>query len=161
TLNGDAGDDTLAGGDNNDTLNGGDGADTLAGGNGNDTLAGGAGDDELDGGNGNDVLDGGTGDDALTGGAGADTYNFGDDTATNFGDDEITDFSLTDGDLIHVDAAPGFDPNSIVVDDDGTNTVLDFGFGTIQLDGITGGATPFTTIDDINVAAGATVIEVV
>ena len=97
----------------------------------------------------------------IFGGAGADTYHFGDDTATNFGDDEITDFSLTDGDLIQVDAAPGFDPTTVVVSDDGTNTVLDFGFGTIQLDGVTGGATPFTTIDDINVAAGSTVIEVV
>ena len=39
-----------------------------------------------------------------------------------------------------VDAAPGFDPATVVVTDDGTNTVLDFGFGTITLDGITGGA---------------------
>ena len=41
---------------------------------------------------------------------------------------------------INVDAAPGFDPTTVVVSDDGTNTVLDFGFGTITLDGVTGGA---------------------
>jgi hypothetical protein len=46
------------------------------------------------------------------------------------------------------------------VEDDGTNTVLDFGFGAIQLDGITGGATPFESIDDINTAAGYTAVEV-
>jgi len=97
----------------------------------------------------------------LTGGAGTDTINVGDNTATNFGNDEVTDLSFADGDVIHVDAAPGFDPTTIVVDDDGVNTVLDFGFGTIQLDGITGGATPFTTLQDINDAAGSTVIDVV
>lgn len=56
--------------------------------------------------------------------------------------------------MVNVDADPAFDPTTIVVDDDGTNTVLDFGFGTIQLDGVTGGGTPFASIQDINDAAG-------
>jgi streptogramin lyase len=68
--------------------------------------------------------------------------------------------SFADGDVVHVDAEAGFDPSTVVVEDDGTNTVLDFGFGTIQLDDITGGATPFTSIDEINDAAGYTAIEV-
>ena len=132
-------------------LNGGAGADTLSGDAGNDILNGGAGDDELDGGNGADVLNGGLGDDVPTGGAGTDTHNFGDNTATNFGDDEVTDLSFADGDVVNVDAEPAFDPTTIVVDDDGTNTTLDFGFGTITLDGITGGAgTAFESIDEIN-----------
>jgi len=124
-------------------------------------LNGGAGDDELDGGNGADVLNGGAGDDLLTGGAGTDVFNFGDGTGANFGDDEVTDFSIADGEHINVDAAPGFDPTMVVVSDDGTNTVLDFGFGTITLDGVTGGAAPFESIDDINDAAGDTLIAIV
>jgi Ca2+-binding RTX toxin-like protein len=115
----------------------------------------------LDGGNGADVLNGGLGDDVLTGGAGTDTLNFGDNTATNFGNDEVTDLSFADGDAVVVDAPPGFDPATVVVDDDGTNTVLDFGFGAIQLDGITGGATPFESIAEINTAAGYTAVDVV
>ena len=136
--------------------------DILNGGAAADTLNGGAGDDELDGGDGADILDGGTGDDFLTGGAGTDVLNFGDGTGADFGDDEVTDFSFADGDSINVDAAVGFDPTTVVVSDDGTNTVLDFGFGTITLDGITGGATPFMSIADINDASGdPTTIEIV
>ncbi|WP_275945492.1 hypothetical protein [Bradyrhizobium sp. BRP22] len=141
-------------------MDGGDGADALAGGAGGDTLNGSAGDDELDGGNGADTLDGGEGDDLLTGGEGTDTHNFGDGTGAEFGDDEITDLDFADEDVVNVDAPDGFDPTTVVVDDDGTNTVLDFGFGTIQLDGITGGATPFESIEDINNAAGYDVITV-
>ena len=73
----------------------------------------------------------------------------------------MTDLSFGDGDVISVDAAGGFDPASVIVEDDGTNTTLDFGFGTITLDGVTGGGTPFASIEDINNAAGYTAIEVV
>jgi len=97
----------------------------------------------------------------LTGGAGTDTFNFGDDTGVDFGDDEITDLSFADGDEVVIDAPAGFDPATVVVDDDGTNTTLDFGFGTIQLDGVTGGATPYTSIDEINDDAGYTAIAIV
>ena len=97
----------------------------------------------------------------MTGGAGTDALNFGDGTGAAFGDDEVTDLDFADGDLISIDAAADFDPTTVVVSDDGSDTVLDFGFGTIQLDGVTGGATAFTSIDDINAAAGDTVIEIV
>ena len=89
TLRGEQGDDWLFGGEGADTLYGGEGDDVLLGGEGADTLYGGADDD---------MLIGGEGDDTLTGGAGADTFVFGDDS----GNDTITDFSLTDGDKIHL-----------------------------------------------------------
>ena len=90
--------DTLRGEQGDDWLFGGEGADTLEGGEGDDVLLGGEGDDILLGGEGADMLIGGEGADTLTGGTGADTFVFGEDS----GDDTITDFSLTDGDKIHL-----------------------------------------------------------
>ena len=115
----------------------------------------------MDGGNGADTMNGGIGDDVLTSGQGTDAVNFGDGTGADFGNDEVTDLDFGDEDVITVDAGPGFDPTTVVVDDDGTNTTLDFGFGTITLDGVTGGGTPFASIEDINNAAGYAAIEVV
>ncbi|MBM3273232.1 hypothetical protein FJY94_08355, partial [Candidatus Kaiserbacteria bacterium] len=71
---GDAGNDSLIGGDDADTLDGGAGNDTLDGGTGNDSLIGGLGDDVLSAGDGNDTLRGGDGADILTGGAGSDRF---------------------------------------------------------------------------------------
>ena len=87
-MEGDGGNDRLAGGINNDTLNGGSGRDTLQGDNGSDVLIGGAGNDLLKGNAGHDVLDGGAGDDILAGGIGADRfiYGVGNDTILNFQD---------------------------------------------------------------------------
>ncbi|MNL87311.1 hypothetical protein D3C87_2164030 [compost metagenome] len=47
------------------------------------------------------------------------------------------------------------DPTTVVVevDDSGSSVVLDFGFGSIQIDGVTGGGT-FTSIEDINDSLG-------
>jgi Ca2+-binding RTX toxin-like protein len=67
--------DTLSGLGGNDTLNGGLGADTLNGGDGNDTLNGGDDNDALNGGLGNDTLNGGTGADTMAGGDGNDIYD--------------------------------------------------------------------------------------
>ncbi|MBY0336339.1 MAG: cellulase family glycosylhydrolase [Acetobacteraceae bacterium] len=67
TLDGTAGDDSLAGGT---------GADVLSGQGGNDTLLGLGGDDSLSGGAGNDLLTGGAGNDALDGGTGRDVAVF-------------------------------------------------------------------------------------
>ena len=75
----------------------------------------------------------------VTGGAGTDALNFGDGTGAAFGDDEVTDVDFADGDLISIDAA-GVRSDHGRRQDDGSDTVLDFGFGTIQLDGVTGGA---------------------
>lgn len=68
TMQGDAGADSLVGGDANDSLSGGAGNDTIDGRGGDDTLRGGSGNDVLHGGAGNDRLFGGAGDDTLTGG---------------------------------------------------------------------------------------------
>jgi Ca2+-binding RTX toxin-like protein len=63
TVNGDGGDDVLAGGQGDDTLTGGTGSNVLSGGDGDDSLTGGQGDDTLAGGNGGDTLTGGLGND--------------------------------------------------------------------------------------------------
>ena len=69
---GQAGNDTLAGGEINDLLDGGDGNDVLVGNDGGDTLQGGAGNDRANGVAGADTVRGGSGDDRLEGGEGAD-----------------------------------------------------------------------------------------
>jgi len=89
-LIGNAGNDSIDGGNGSDILIGNAGNDTLIGGNGTDFLVGGAGDDLLDGGNGEDTLRGGLGTDTLTGGNGPDIFVF----ASGEGIDTITDFSL-------------------------------------------------------------------
>ncbi|SDY72763.1 calcium-binding protein [Citreimonas salinaria] len=76
-LGGHDGDDVLAGLQGDDSLVGGDGADWLDGGADDDTLHGQAGDDRLDGGEGDDALFGHHGDDALRGGAGEDELQGG------------------------------------------------------------------------------------
>jgi len=116
-LNGEGGDDTLAGGKQNDRLNGGLGNDSLFGGDGDDTLSGGdgqdiigggwgqdlilgdAGNDTLSGDNGNDVIDGGLDNDVASGGNGDDTIrgNFGNDALNgNAGNDSILGLSGKD-----------------------------------------------------------------
>ncbi|MEM8856090.1 MAG: hypothetical protein AAGD34_20505, partial [Pseudomonadota bacterium] len=100
-LAGHIGDDTLGGGAGNDTLKGGGGDDSLTGGHGRDILFGGPGDDTLEGGDQSDRLNGGEGDDHLDGGAGQDrlTGGAGNDT-----------FAFpTDGIDFVVDFAPGHD----------------------------------------------------
>lgn len=81
-INGDDGDDAIAGGvgfdtviggPGNDSLSGGGGNDSLSGSDGHDSLAGDAGDDMIDGGDGNDRVDGGTGQDVVAAGAGMDS----------------------------------------------------------------------------------------
>jgi Ca2+-binding RTX toxin-like protein len=77
TINGTAGNDTLAGGNaadsitgfgGNDSLSGGGGIDSVFGGQGNDTLNGDGGADSLEGGTGNDTIFGGSGNDVIIGG---------------------------------------------------------------------------------------------
>ena len=140
-LNGGAGNDTLSGGIGTDILIGGDGIDLLFGGNANDTLDGGAGADILDGGSGSDVLiinaiDGG---DTLTGGAGADRFDFNTGIVNNV---IITDF--TGQDVIDLSGAGGASQFSDLVISYGTDAAISFGalpFGSIILEGITGGLT--------------------
>ncbi|MDM3863169.1 MAG: bluetail domain-containing putative surface protein, partial [Aphanizomenon gracile PMC644.10] len=119
---GNAGDDSISGGNGNDTIDGGAGNDTLNGGNGNDTLEGGIGNDSLNGGAGNDNIDGvngasltpGLGEkDTLTGGTGSDRFILGNATKAYYDDGntlingsndyaDITDFNIADGDIIQL-----------------------------------------------------------
>jgi hypothetical protein len=83
TLNGGDGNDDLDGGDGDDAVSGGDGNDTAVGGLGNDSVWGDAGDDLLAGGEGNDIASGGDGADTIDGEAGNDSVDGGD------GDDDL------------------------------------------------------------------------
>jgi len=76
-IEGNAGDNRLAGLDGADTLRGGLGDDRITGGTMNDSIAGGDGDDTLLGGVGNDSLTGGEGDDLIAGGLGRDNLTGG------------------------------------------------------------------------------------
>ena len=67
---------------------------------GNDDLFGGSGNDSLYGGAGLDILDGGAGADLLVLGAGADAIVF----SRGSGSDRVADFSVTDGDILQLNA---------------------------------------------------------
>jgi Ca2+-binding RTX toxin-like protein len=75
SIDGEAGNDALTGGDGDDEIGGGSGIDTLRGGAGGDTLDGGAGGDTLTGGEGPDTVNGGDGNDRLKGGGNDDDVN--------------------------------------------------------------------------------------
>ena len=95
-LTGNAGNDSLYGGDGNDTLNGNMGNDSLYGGDGNDFLNGGMSSDRLFGGNGDDTLLGGLGADTMTDGSGDDVYRYVNvtDSTPGLGNrDILTDFT--------------------------------------------------------------------
>ena len=110
-LSGDAGDDVVYSNLGNDTLSGGDGADWVRGGQGDDSLSGGAG---------NDWMSGDRGDDTISGGGGADLFN----TFVGAGIDRVLDFSLAQGDRVHLEAATPY-----TVTQSGGNTILDLGAG--------------------------------
>jgi Ca2+-binding RTX toxin-like protein len=102
TVFGDAGLDTLTGGNagdkfeggtENDALSGNGGNDALYGQDGNDTLNGGLGNDILAGGNGNDTLVGGAGKDTLTGGLNNDFFVFNTALNASTNRDSITEFN--------------------------------------------------------------------
>ncbi len=75
-VNGETGDDTIAGHDGQNGINGGAGDDFIQGRGGRDYLAGDEGDDTLDGGAGNDYLQTGIGSDRVFGGTGFDVAGF-------------------------------------------------------------------------------------
>lgn len=93
-VSGEAGNDTLKGGDwddlfdggaDDDVLRGGGGKDTLIGGGQDDDIKGGTGDDDINGNTGNDLLKGNDGDDSLVGEGGRDTLKGGDGADTLIG----------------------------------------------------------------------------
>ncbi|WP_417208016.1 calcium-binding protein [Antarctobacter sp.] len=108
----------------NDTLAGGNLADHLVGGEDDDKLVGRSGDDTLDGGTGNDFIQGGTGNDYIEGGADNDTLNGNADDDTLNGD--------AGNDLL-----VGQD-GSDVLDGGANNDTLDGGNGDDVLEGGTG-----------------------
>jgi Ca2+-binding RTX toxin-like protein len=140
TIAGNAGDDTIFGGDSDDILRGdantrlpggtvggddiifgGDGDDRIGGKGGNDELHGEEGDDLIWGDDGNDTLRGGLGEDMLTGddfsgGSGADTFIL----AEGEGMDTIIDFEV-DMDMIMLD---GLMPEEVLISTDGSNTMM-------------------------------------
>ena len=138
--------DTIYGGSENDLIRGGSGDDNITGGSGRDTIFGDAGDDTIDGGSEKDTIYGGTGDDTLTGGGSADTFAFNE----GGGNDTVTDFDTARDmiDLTLFNTAITWEQLSAkittVTDPNDVNTVtglqidlLDFGGGTITLDGLT------------------------
>ena len=92
TIDGNNGDDTIAGSaDSDDVIDGGHGEDvitvgsglqTIDGGHGDDTITGGPSADVINGGDGNDVIDGGTGSDTINAGDGHDVVDGGDESGT-------------------------------------------------------------------------------
>ncbi|MFN5745750.1 MAG: calcium-binding protein [Methylococcaceae bacterium] len=126
---GDAGNDTMIGGEGSEWFEGGTGKDLLIGGGGNDVLYGnqaaddingGSGQDNLYGGQGNDALRGGTGNDILTGGSGKDIFIF---EVGNTGNDNITDFKK--GDILDL-AQRGVEGTNFTITQEGKDTVIDF-----------------------------------
>ncbi|MEM9471670.1 MAG: calcium-binding protein [Pseudomonadota bacterium] len=77
-INGFAGDDDIDAGKGDDLVNAGPGDDVVTGGEDKDTINGGEDDDQLFGGKGDDIINGGTGDDILVGGADKDSLFGGD-----------------------------------------------------------------------------------
>jgi Ca2+-binding RTX toxin-like protein len=138
--------DTLYGGQDSDTLFGGQhadliygnksgdiaygnlGADTLYGGQDADTLFGGQGNDVISAGIGDDILFGNRGDDVLDGGSGNDTFAF---AAIDQGADTIIGFDGAGGDRIDVP-----DTSGVVISTAGTDVLLTYDGGTVQLSGV-------------------------
>ena len=84
--------------------------------------------DIFNGGDGNDILEGATGHDRLTGGNGADTFEY----RGAYGTNTITDFGA--GDRILFQGGGGF--ASLVIVQDGADAVIDGGFYSIRLSGM-------------------------
>ncbi len=132
-LSGNDGNDFLRGQAGDDRLYGGHGEDTLLGDDGNDALSGGLDADRLYGGAGDDTLDGGRGDDRLRGDAGQDVFVF----HSRDGQDVITDFDRAE-DLIRLDIS-GSSFADLNISYANGDAVVDYGSGTITLEGISGG----------------------
>lgn len=116
-----SGNDSIVGGNGFDGLHGGAGDDVLdlgsgggdaSGVEGNDTLLGGDGVDALYGGDGDDLIDGGLRHDVLYGNSGADVFRFSTAPDPLADPDILADFSVGEGDQIHLLSAafPGLGP---------------------------------------------------
>ncbi|WP_449126298.1 calcium-binding protein, partial [Pseudomonas viridiflava] len=110
-LEGGAGNDIIYGADGVDSVSGGDGQDNLYGGAGADLLAGVSGNDNLYGDAGDDVLDGGAGNDMVSGGEGSDTYRF----SRGWGQDSINNYDTSTNKTDAIEFAADILPGDIVV----------------------------------------------
>jgi len=131
TLYGGLGNDTMYGDNGDDTMRGGQDDDMMFGGSGNDEIYGNQGVDRIFGGTGNDTIHGGLGDDVMTGGPGDDVFVF---NAGN-GDDRITDFTSGE-DIIRFANIAGLDYAGLSISYNGGDAVIDYGTGSITLNGI-------------------------
>lgn len=131
-LTGTARGDRLTGDGGANLLSGKGGNDQLFGLSGADTLNGGRGADRLNGGGGSDRLNGGAGNDTLKGGGGADTFVFG----PGSGDDLVRDF-MDGADILQISGhSGGF--GSLVISDDGGDSLIAHDGGTVRLAGEAG-----------------------
>ncbi len=122
TLDGSAGDDTLAANAaHGSLLRGGGGRDALWGREREDRLLGGPGGDALRGAGGDDTLAGGAGDDQLVGGAGLDRFVF---DLPGWGYDQVFDFDPLAGDLLDFRGSGVASFAEFRVFTDGANTAL-------------------------------------
>lgn len=126
--------DWVRGGDGNDVIYGQDGADDLRGGNGHDVINGGNGNDYLYGDAGNDRLIGNNGNDMYTGGAGNDTFVF-----SNVGDDAVIHDFQNGVDRIEMSVTGVSSIANLAISYTGSNALIDYGYGTIVLVGVTNG----------------------
>jgi Ca2+-binding RTX toxin-like protein len=134
-INGGPGDDTLVGGGGFDTINGFSGNDTLEGRLGDDVLQGGAGNDFLVGHDGVDSLIGGDGNDTLDGKA---AWDWDDEPYLSWNQDTQT-WEYLPGDTL--DGGLGDDvyrpqPNDVIVDAGGIDTIEVFDTGATLPDGL-------------------------
>lgn len=131
-LTGNAGSDTLQGGNANDVLDGGDGPDTLEGGVGNDSLYGGLH---------RDTLRGGAGNDTLVGYYGDDEYQYF-STILDSGTDVIQEVATVDSDWLnfaYLDRPVTVTATSIVVKNIDNQTVISVGIAdSTSIEGILG-----------------------
>jgi Ca2+-binding RTX toxin-like protein len=126
---GNASNNVITGGVGNDNLNGADGNDTLLGGLGSDIIDGGAGNDSITGGAGNDTMNASTGDDVFVFG-----LAFGNDRIIGFDANAAGGQDLLNFAALNITAAT-FN-TSVNVFDQGADTLLTFGAGSITLVGV-------------------------
>jgi Ca2+-binding RTX toxin-like protein len=132
----------------NDTIDGGDGNDKIEGGMGNDSLLGGAGDDILDGGSDAYHVDDGTGFDTLRGGDGADQITDNADGGALYGD-AGSDYIYLRGIIAsYIDG--GVDDDNITVVNANNSTVL----GGVGNDSIYGTSYDNNSSSNLNINAG-------
>lgn len=104
--------------------------DVIVGSSDDNALQGWLGDDVLRGSAGDDTLNGGRGNDTLVGGSGDDVFVF----RTGNGDDVIEDFSrVRDTIAFRID---GLEFDDLEIDNVAGNAVIDYGSGTIELEGL-------------------------